>query len=126
MTRRVAGTGLLLAALLLFAGALRRTPREPSLESIDPSGGPARGRRAIVLRGEGLAGHGGVTVYFGDAPARGVDVRSDQTIVLIPPPIAEAGSYDVTLEFADGSVARLDAAYTVQAGARGGLQVTPI
>lgn len=98
---------LLLAGAGLAAGCAAEHP----LTLTPPRGGQVGGQ-AVRIEGEGLMGHGPVSVYFGVRAAKAVVIESPWLITALTPQHEEPGTVDVKLRFGDGTELDLPQAYT--------------
>lgn len=84
---------------------------EHPLTLAPPRGGQVGGQE-VRISGEGLSGHGPVSVYFGVRAAKAVVIESPWLITVLTPQSEEPGTVDVTLRFGDGTQHLLPQAYT--------------
>ena len=81
---------------------------------VTPDHGPPVGGQPVRITGQGFAERGAALVHFGNQPARGVVVESDQLMTMLTPQLDAIGTFDVRIEFSDGSVQTRKGAYAVE------------
>jgi hypothetical protein len=79
----------------------------PVLNLVSPQSGPVSGGTSVVIAGHEFTG--AKAVRFGNAPAAGFTVNSDNAITAVSPPSASAGTVDVSVTSAAGNTAVVSA-----------------
>jgi len=97
------------ARLLVLAALAACAPEGLRL---DPIEGDADGGQRVRIAGTGMMEHGPAVVYFGMRAAKAVVLEDDRHIAAKTPEAEAFGAVDVRVEFADGRVELLPAAYT--------------
>ena len=101
----------------LFARIVSANPVSPTLASIEPAAGTARGGEVVILTGSGFLT--GVTVTFGGVPGTDVAILdSSGTRLSVVAPAHAAGTVDVAVTNSDGRSGALSAAYAFTAPIR--------
>jgi glucose/arabinose dehydrogenase len=101
----------------LFARIVNVNPVSPTLASVEPASGTARGGNVVVLTGSGFLA--GVAVTFGGVPGTDVTILdSAGTRLSVVAPAHAAGAVDVVVTNSDGRSAALSAAYAYAAPIR--------
>jgi hypothetical protein len=91
---------LLLAAALPFAGC--EGGKEMKVKGLNPQAGHIAGDQTVEILGENFRTDIGYTVYFGQAKAKNVTIRSKESIAVTTPSGA-SGPVDVTVRADDGN-----------------------
>ncbi len=98
MGRRVA-VGMLFAALSLTAC---EGSKEMKVKGLNPAAGHIAGDQTVEIQGENFRTDIGYTVYFGNAKAKAVSIRSKESIA-VTTPSGEPGPVDVIIRADDGN-----------------------
>jgi hypothetical protein len=97
----------------LFARIVDANPTAPTVASVDPASGPARGGEVVVLTGSGF--FSGVVVTFGGVPGTDAAVLdSTSTRLSVVTPAHAAGTVDVVVTNGDGRSATLPGGYVFE------------
>ena len=101
----------------LFARIVNANPVSPTLASVEPASGSARGGEVVVLNGSGFLT--GVAVTFGGVPGTDVTILDPAgTRLSVVTPAHAAGTVEVVVTNSDGRSAALSAAYAYAAPIR--------
>lgn len=73
-------------------------------EAIAPAKGRVAGGEHLRITGEGFLDHGPPVVYVGARAAKAVVVESRSLITVLTPQADAAGTVDVAIHFADGTI----------------------
>ncbi|MET0343036.1 MAG: IPT/TIG domain-containing protein [Polyangiales bacterium] len=101
--RNTRGACMLLAALSLFAC---EGSKEMQVTGINPQAGHIAGDQTVEIQGKNFRTDIGYTVYFGNAKATSVSIRSSEALV-VTTPSGKSGPVDVTLRADDGIAYRM-------------------
>jgi len=97
----------------LLARMVDANPVSPTVVSVEPGSGPARGGSVVVLTGSGFVP--GAVVTFGGVPGTDVAVLdSIATLLRVVAPSHPAGTVDVVVTNPDGRSATLPVSYTFE------------
>jgi IPT/TIG domain len=104
MGRRVAVKKMLLALSLtaLLPLAACEGSKEMKVKGLNPPAGHIAGDQTVEIQGENFRTDIGYTVYFGQAKAKAVTIRSTEALA-VTTPSGEAGPVDVTVRADDGN-----------------------
>jgi hypothetical protein len=108
MSRRLSVLSLpVLAALALFGC---EGSKEMKITGINPPAGHIAGDQTIEIQGQNFRTDIGYTVYFGEAKAKAVTIRSKEALA-VTTPSGTAGPVDITIRADDGNAFKLKQAF---------------
>ena len=99
MTRRHPAWTLPLLAALALIGC--EGSKEMAIKGLNPQTGHVAGDQTVEIQGENFRTDIGYTVYFGQAKAKAVTIRSTEALA-VTTPSGEKGPVDVTVRSDDG------------------------
>ena len=100
MRRRLSVWMVSLVAALSLLGC--EGGKEMKVTGINPGAGHVAGDQTVEIRGKNFRADIGYTVYFGQAKAKSVTIRSSEALA-VTTPSGQAGPTDVTIRADDGN-----------------------
>ncbi len=108
--RALARASLVMIALLGLSSLGCDSSKEMKVTGINPEAGHVAGDQTAEIHGKNFRTDIGYTVYFGQAKAKSVTIRSDEALVVTTPP-GQAGPVDVTIRADNGNAFVLKQAF---------------
>ncbi|MFM2419021.1 MAG: hypothetical protein RL385_3744 [Pseudomonadota bacterium] len=112
-TRLSVWTSPILCAALLAVLPACQENGQMSVKGISPQAGHVAGDQTVEIVGKNFRTDIGYTVYFGKARAKGVSIRSTESLVVLSPE-GQVGPVDITVRADDGNGFVMRQAFTYQ------------